>query len=297
LSNIAACKRDILLYKPDALILVDYPGFNLRIAEFAKQQGIRVFYYISPQVWAWKSSRVKAIKRDVDRMLTILPFETDFYKKFGYDVSFVGHPLLDAISRNKPVPVKESADKAPVIALLPGSRKQEISVMLPLMLSVVQKFPGYRFVIAAAPSIDAAFYKQFVKDDNVEVIAGNTYGLLASSRAALVTSGTATLETALFKVPEVVCYKGNVISYHIARKLIKVKYISLVNLIMDREVVRELIQDELNPDMIEKELKKLLEDGPYRQTMLNDFDALQNMLGGIGASDRAAAIITSDLGV
>ena len=297
LSNIAACKKDILSYKPDALILVDYPGFNLRIAEFAKEKGIRVFYYISPQVWAWKANRVKKIKRDVDRMMTILPFESDFYRQYGYDVSFVGHPLLDAIRNYSLQPVQVKDPGSGIIALLPGSRRQEISVMLPLMLSVTEKFPGYKFVIAGAPSVEPGYYSQFTNGKNVEVISGNTYGLLSAARAALVTSGTATLETALFRVPEVVCYKGNVISYHIARKLIKVKFISLVNLIMDREVVKELIQDELNPQMIESELKRILNDGPDRDQMLADYDSLFTKLGGEGASDRAAAIITGDLGL
>jgi lipid-A-disaccharide synthase len=296
LSNIAFCKKDIIAYKPDAMILVDYPGFNLRIAEFARSNGIRVFYYISPQVWAWKASRVTKIKRDVDRMLTILPFETEFYQKYNYPVTFVGHPLLDAIAEKAaapPSPILTS--HLPIIALLPGSRHQEISSMLPLMLSVAGKFTGYRFVIAGAPSVDPDFYREMIKGNNVDIVFGSTYDLLSVSHAALVTSGTATLETALFGVPEVVCYKGNRISYHIARMLIRVKFISLVNLIMDREVVKELIQDELNPKRIAEELEKIIAPGAFRDSMIRDYGELKNMLGGPGASERAAKAILSDL--
>jgi len=296
LANVAFCKEDIMRYKPDALILVDYPGFNLRIAEFAKQKGIKVFYYISPQVWAWKASRVKQIKRNVDRMLTILPFESDFYKQYNYPVTFVGHPLLDAIeSHTHSNEFTLSTDQRKIIALLPGSRKQEIATMLPLMLSVTEKFPDYRFVVAAAPSVDKEFYASVTNEAPVEMLYGKTYDLLSVAYAALVTSGTATLEAALFGVPEVVCYKGNIVSYHIARKLIKVKYISLVNLIMDREIVKELIQDKLNSDTIAAELGNIISDSPGRQKMIEDYKALKNVLGGNGASARAANAIVADL--
>jgi lipid-A-disaccharide synthase len=300
LRNIELCKKDLLLNKPDALILVDYPGFNLRIAEFAKKNGIKVFYYISPQVWAWKQSRVHKIKNIVDRMFVILPFEKDFYKRFNYDVDFVGHPLLDAIednSSNKSTelidqltnqPIKQSNN---IIAVLPGSRKQEISVMLPLMLSVIDKFPLYQFVIGAAPSLPVDFLKSLVQDKKVAVVSGQTYDLLFRSTAALVTSGTATLETALFEVPEVVCYKGGWMSYSIARMLVKVDYISLVNLIMEKEVVKELIQNDLTTDYLVKELEVLLNDKLRITQIKNDYIELKKKLGGKGASAKTAKLI------
>lgn len=296
LRNIEFCKKDILNYKPDALILIDYPGFNLRIADFAKKQGIKVIYYISPQIWAWKQSRVHQIKRNVDRMIVILPFEKEFYSRYNYDVTFVGHPLLDAVagrtSMEQNTPRKHpSADKKPVIALLPGSRKQEIRTMLPLMLSVTADFPEYNFVIAGAPSVEPEFYNEVTSGKEVSIVFGKTYELLESAYAALVTSGTATLETALFNVPEVVCYKGNVISYHIARRLIKINYISLVNLIMDREVVTELIQDELNTNRIKEELLKITSNVACRNEVLQGYQELRNNLGGPGASERAARTI------
>ena len=252
LRNIDFCKRDITQFQPDALIFIDYPGFNMRIAKWAKQQGIPTHYYISPQIWAWKENRIKAIKRDVDAMYVILPFEKDFYEgKHQYPVHFVGHPLLDAIAARKEVSEEvfkreNGLDERPIIALLPGSRKQEIAKMLSVMLSVVGSYHQYQFVIAGAPSQEYDFYKQFIKEENVHFVTGKTYDLLSHAHAALVTSGTATLETALFNVPEVVCYRGNWISYEIAKRVISLKYISLVNLIMDAPVVTELIQGELN---------------------------------------------------
>jgi lipid-A-disaccharide synthase len=295
LKNISFCKKDILANRPDVLILVDYPGFNMRIAEFAKQNNILVYYYISPQVWAWKQSRVHKIKQVVDRMFVILPFEKDFYKQFDYAVDYVGHPLLDAIQN-----MQEQKDKLPfqstkpIIALLPGSRKQEIISMLPLMLSVVDSFPDYQFVVAAAPSQPQAFYMEMIKDKNVKLISGNTYTLLRQSQAALVTSGTATLETALFSVPQVVCYKGGYISYLIAKQLIKVKYISLVNLIMEMEIVKELIQSELNTSNLKLELATILNTNK-REKMLNDYEQLKTKLGGGGASERLAGLMNNYL--
>lgn len=291
LGNIEFCKKDLSAYRPDVLILVDYPGFNLRIAEFAKAQGIKVFYYISPQIWAWKQSRVHKIKRVVDKMFVILPFEKDFYKKFSFDVDFVGHPLLDAVAAHafESSELKIPSGK-PVIALLPGSRKQEIATMLPLMLGLLPHYPGYRFIIAGAPSQTKEYYKTFIKDADVDIVYNQTYQLLQRSEAALVTSGTATLETALFGVPEVVCYKGGAISYMIARQLIKVKYISLVNLIMDKEIVKELIQNELNEQNLRTELDKLLK-GPSRKRMLEDYAELKEKLGGEGASSKTAELM------
>ncbi len=289
LRNMAFCKKDILEFRPDVLILVDYPGFNLRIAEFAKQNGLKVVYYISPQLWAWKQSRIHTIKRSVDKMLVILPFEKDFYSRFNYEVEFVGHPLLDAITKDFEAPSIPESQK-PLIALLPGSRKQEISVVLPLMLSVIPFFSEFRFVVAAAPSIPKEYYKSLIGDSKTELVFNQTYGLLRMASAALVTSGTATLETALFGVPEVVCYRGGMISYRIAKKLIKVKFISLVNLIMDREIVRELIQDELTVENMKVELQQLL-GVEKRKQMQSGFDELRQKLGGSGASRKAAESI------
>ncbi len=300
LSNIKICKKDILEFKPDVLIFIDYPGFNMRIAKWAKALNYKTHYYISPQIWAWKENRIKAIKEDVDKMFVILPFEKSFYEdKHHYPVDFVGHPLIDAI-QNQPafdetVFRKENqlGDK-PIIAVLPGSRKQEITKMLSVMLSVVDDFQEYEFVIAGAPSQDYEFYQQLISNKNIKFISNKTYDLLRSSTAALVTSGTATLETALFKVPEVVCYKGSSISYQIAKRIITLKYISLVNLIMDQEVVTELIQSECNTKRIKEELQKLLEPD-YREKLLKNYDILEQKLGGVGASKKTAKLIVADL--
>ncbi len=300
LRNIDFCKRDIIQFQPDAIIFIDYPGFNMRIAKWAKQQGIPTHYYISPQIWAWKENRIKAIKRDVDAMYVILPFEKDFYEeKHQYPVHFVGHPLLDAIAARKEVSMEvfkreNGLDERPIIALLPGSRKQEIAKMLSVMLSVVESHHQYQFVIAGAPSLGYDFYKQFIKEENVHFVSGKTYDLLAHSYAALVTSGTATLETALLNVPEVVCYRGNWISYQIAKRVISLKYISLVNLIMDAPVVTELIQGALNTRNLKAELNKLL-NADYREKLLKDYEALREKLGNEGASERTAQAIYDSL--
>ena len=300
LRNIDFCKRDITDFQTDVLIFIDYPGFNMRIAKWAKQRGIPTHYYISPQIWAWKENRIKAIKRDVDAMYVILPFEKDFYEgKHGYSVHFVGHPLLDAIAARKEVSMEvfkreNGLDERPIIALLPGSRKQEIAQMLSVMLSVVGSYHQYQFVIAGAPSLGYDFYKQFIKEENVHFVSGKTYDLLAHSYAALVTSGTATLETALLNVPEVVCYRGNWISYQIAKRVISLKYISLVNLIMDAPVVTELIQGALNTRNLKAELNKLL-NADYREKLLKDYEALREKLGNEGASERTAQAIYDSL--
>lgn len=300
LNNIRFCKKDIAQFKPDVLIFIDYPGFNMQIAKWAKKQGIKTHYYISPQIWAWKENRIKAIKRDVDKMYVILPFEKEFYEqKHHFPVEFVGHPLIDAIhnrSKTDEHQFKQTnnlSDK-PIIALLPGSRKQEISKMLRLMLSVVDDFKDYQFVIAGAPSQDFEFYKPFLTTPNVKFVSNKTYDLLSVSTAALVTSGTATLETALFKVPEVVCYKGSWVSYQIAKRIITLKYISLVNLIMDKEVVKELIQNQLNQKNLSFELNKLL-NPQTRAVVLKDYEALETKLGGIGASEKTAKFIINDI--
>ncbi len=300
LRNIDLCKADITAYQPDALIFIDYPGFNMRIAKWAKQQGIPTHYYISPQIWAWKENRIKAIRRDVDAMYVILPFEKDFYEgKHQYPVHFVGHPLLDAIAARREVSMEvfrreNGLDERPIIALLPGSRKQEIAKMLSVMLSVVGSYHPYQFVIAGAPSLGYDFYRQFIREENVHFVSGKTYDLLSHAHAALVTSGTATLETALFRVPEVVCYRGNWISYQIAKRVISLKYISLVNLIMDAPVVTELIQGELNTRNLKVELDKLL-DPAYRDKLQRDYQALRERLGNEGASRRTAQAIYNSL--
>lgn len=300
LNNIKLCKQDILDFKPDVIVFIDYPGFNMRIAKWAKPLGFKTHYYISPQIWAWKENRIKAIKRDVDKMYIILPFEKDFYEqKHNFAVEFVGHPLIDAIHNRIPTDKEQfkkdhNLDERPVIALLPGSRKQEIAKMLSLMLSVVDDFPDYQFVIAGAPSQEYSFYQQFLTKSSVHFISNKTYDLLSIAHAALVTSGTATLETALFKVPEVVCYKGGWISYQIAKRIITLKYISLVNLIMDKEVVKELIQDELNKKNISTELTKILTP-QYRENLLKQYDLLEQKLGGKGASAKTANLIFKHL--
>ncbi len=292
------CKKDILEFNPDVLILIDYPGFNLRIAEFAKSKGIRVYYYISPKVWAWKESRIKKIKAFVDRMFVIFPFEVDYFKKHNYDVDYAGNPLLDAVKEK--IKEKGSFDEfinqnglenKPIIAILAGSRKQEIDRNLGVMLKIIPEYKNYQFVIAAAPSIEHDYYNKFVEGNNVKVVFNQTYDVLKYAHAALVTSGTATLETALFDVPQVVCYRAGNISYFIAKQFVKIKFISLVNLIMDAEIVKELIQFDMNPKTLKSELNKILFDNNYRQKMLDNYEELCKKLGGTGASERVAQLL------
>ncbi len=296
LKNIAFCKKDLLNYNPDILILIDYPGFNLRIAEFAKENGIKVHYYISPQIWAWKENRIHKIKKVVDAMYVILPFEKEFYeKKHDFPVHFVGHPLIDAIANRKQVDeenfrVNNQLSNKPIIALLPGSRKQEIKKMLAVMLKMADKFTDYQFVIAGAPGQKYEFYSQFITKKNVKFISNKTYDLLSISYAAIVTSGTATLETALFKVPEIVCYKTSWISYQIGKWVVNLKFISLVNLIMGKEVVTELIQHTFNETCLVTELEKIL-DTNYRKKIFSDYFDLEKKLGGKGASEKIAELI------
>lgn len=291
LRNLEFCKKDILEYKPDVVILVDYPGFNLRISTFTKLNKIRTFYYISPQIWAWKQSRVHQIKRDVDEMFVILPFEKDFYKKFGMDVHFEGHPLLDAMKDIQNIDSfreRHQLGNKQIIALLPGSRKQEIKKMLPIMLEAVSKHEDWIPIVAGVSVHDKSFYAEVAKGRAIHVIYGETYQLLLNSSAAAVTSGTATLEAGLIGTPLVVCYKGGNISYQIARRLIRVKYISLVNLILDAPAVKELIQDELTPINLEAELHKLIDNSEERKLMLEQLITLQTLSGGAGASARVA---------
>jgi lipid-A-disaccharide synthase len=307
--NIDFCKKDILNNQPDVLILIDYPGFNLRIAKWAKKQGLTIIYYISPQVWAWKENRVKLIKKCVDKMLVILPFEKEFYKKWNYEVEYVGHPLVEVVG-NEELKMKNEGLKnahdglwainykphaTNLIALLPGSRKQEILKKLPIMLEVAQYFPEHQFVVAKAPGLEENFYDTLLAPyQNVSAAQNKTYEILSVAKAALVTSGTATLETALFGVPQVVCYKGNAVSYQIAKRLIKIKYISLVNLIMNKEVVKELIQQNLTAENIKKELNQILNNNTKQQQIKSDYAILKELLkSGGNASANAANIIIS----
>ncbi len=298
LKNLKAAKADILDFRPDVLILIDFPGFNMKIAEFAKKAGIRVFYYISPKVWAWNQKRVLKIKKNVDRMFCILPFEVDFYKTWGMDVDYVGNPILDAIEANQydeQFKVHHDLDVRPLIALLPGSRKQELDRVLPDMIKTADRFPEYQFIIAGAPTFSEKDYHTYLRGRNIPVIFNETYNLLLNSRAAVVTSGTATLETALLKIPQVVVYKGNPVSIAIARMLVNIKYISLVNLVMDAPIVKELIQQDCNASDIGDELDRLLYDHLYRTAMLINYDELAEKMGAPGASDRAAKLMITYL--
>lgn len=293
-NNIKFCKEDIQAFNPDVLVMIDYPGINLRIASWAKPLGYKTVFYISPQVWAWKESRVPKMKQTIDKMLVILPFEKEYYKnKWNWEVEYVGHPLVKVIEEEKQKPITEPLAAKDIVALLPGSRKQEILKKLPIMLEVSKNFPQYQFVVAKAPGQEDSFYEPILQPyKNVSSVRNKTYQLLRQSKAALVTSGTATLETALFAVPEVVCYKGSNISYQIARRLIKVKYISLVNLIADKLVVKELIQDELNTANLTEELSLLLTNTERRARLEEDYLALKNILSAGGdASARAAESI------
>jgi len=299
LKNIAICKIDILLYEPNVIVLVDYPGFNLRIAKFAKEQNIRVVYYVSPQIWAWKKNRVHKIKRDVDTMITILPFEKDFYAKYNYEAHYVGHPLLDVLNDDAKHDdwqiFKESykLDERPIIAVLPGSRKQELQKMLPVMLQMVEQFPEYQFVISKVKWQPLSLYQSQIKNKHITLIEENTYTLLHHAKAAIVTSGTATLETALWNVPQVVCYKSTLISYFIAKILVgkHIKYISLVNLILNKPVVTELIQYECNPKKLKEGLNRILNDENVINEIKEDYTQLRHILCDVGASDKAAKLI------
>lgn len=303
LSYISLCKKDIEEYNPDVIIYIDYPGFNMKIAEWAKRKNFINHFYISPKVWVWKEYRVKKIKRVIDKMFVILPFEEGFYlNKHNYKVDFVGHPLLDAIDNQKEFNrqeflAKNKLSSKPVIALLPGSRNQEIIKLLPLMLDVVSNFNDYQIIIAGAPNKSIDYYKKIILSNkesrsSIKVICNQTYDILRISSAAIVTSGTATLETALFRVPQVVCYKTSVISYLIGRLLIhNLKFISLVNIILDKHVVKELIQNNCNKDNLVIELQKILNKSD-RSLMLKEYELLHKKLGGKGASKKTAELIS-----
>jgi lipid-A-disaccharide synthase len=285
--NLDRAKEDIKEFMPDVLILIDYPGFNMRIAPMAKALGIKVVYYITPQVWAWKEGRVKQLKRDTDLLLPILPFEEGFFRKHGVDSTFVGHPLLDELS--KPVHQSVPTEK-PMIALLPGSRKQEIAKMLPLMLSITPLFPDYQFIVAGAPSIPRSLYREITGESYIPISSGKTYEVLKGAKAAVVTSGTATLEAAILQVPQVVCYKTSPFSYWIGKMLVKVPFVSLVNLIMEKEVVTELLQGAYNKERLQESLDFVLKK-KNKLKMQEAYQALIQKLGGEGASARAAAAI------
>ena len=295
--NLKACKEDILRFNPDVVILIDYPGFNLRVAKFLKKKGVKVFYYISPQVWAWHASRVPMMKKNIDQMFVILPFEPAFFAHYNWSVSYLGHPLLDAIDNetkqeNSSTGMQDLLHDAnkPIIALLPGSRRQEVTRILPQMLAVQASFPDFQFVVAGVPSLPKNLYESILQGNPIPVVYGQTHRLLRRARAALVASGTATLETALLNVPQVVCYRANPISIAIARKLVKVPYISLVNLIAGKEVVKELIQKDFNSVNLENELRLLLTEGsPKRTEMLQQYELLRRQLGSSGVSERVAA--------
>ncbi len=297
LRNLKFCKQDILQYNPDVLILIDYPGFNLRLVKWAKKYGLKVIFYISPQVWAWKESRVSLIKKYVDKMMVILPFEKEFYKKHGFDVEYVGHPLVEVIEEFKRKNIQHSTlntqySTQTIIALLPGSRKQEIIKKLPVMLATSIHFPEYHFIVAKAPGITNDFYDLFLAPYKNVSISNQTYSILKQSKAAIVTSGTATLETALFEIPEIVCYKAGELSYQIARRLIKLKFISLVNLIMNKEVVKELIQNDLTLENIKNELNELLTNETRQLKIKSDYKDLKNLLsqGGNASANAAKSI-------
>ncbi len=300
LKNLAFCKKDILQFRPDVVVLVDYPGFNLRIADWAKSQGFKVVYYISPQIWAWKTGRVHKIKRCCDHVMPILPFEKDFYKKYGYEADFVGHPLLDAIDETiresddvKNFRQNNGLDERPIIAILPGSRKQEITKILPTMLQVVNDYPQYQFVVSTVKWLPKELYDTYMVRTGVKTVSGSAYPLVLNAEAALVTSGTATLETAILGTRQVVCYSTSAISYQIAKAVAKdtIRYISLVNLVMDAPVVTELIQQDLTKERLKVELDKILDDSVTKEKMTRDYEALLARLGGRGASSRAAEIV------
>jgi len=295
LRNIKMTKMAILQYNPDVVILIDYPGFNLKIAEFAKKKGFKTIYYIAPKLWAWKEGRVKKIKKYVDKLLIILPFEIAFYNKHGIKAEYVGNPVVDAVQQHKGLSRNEfltefRLDNRPIIALLPGSRRQELKMMLPTMLSIVEEFPQYQFVISGAPGFTRDDYAEFLQGKNLPVVFGHTYDLLQNAHTAIVTSGTAALETALFKVPQVVVYQTHKWQYEIGKHLVKIKYFSLPNLIMHREIVRELLQYDFNPQVLKAELHEINE-GEKRTKMLGDYKELQEVLGTNPASAQAADII------
>ena len=299
--NIKLCKKNILSFKPDIVILVDYPGFNLRIAEFSHKNNFKTFYYISPKLWAWNQRRAKKIKKYINKMFVIFPFETDFYKKFNYKVEFLGNPTIDVVSNElkkestyNDFITKNNLSEKPIIALLPGSRKHEIQRLLPEMLASVKKFTQYQFVIAGVSSLSNELYVNSLQNIDIPIIYDKTYELLKYSKAAIVTSGTATLETALFNVPQVVCYKAGFLSYHIGKLVVKIDYFSLVNIIKQKEVVKEFLQFNLSPQ-IKDELDKILNNDEYRNQMLQNYSEIRTILGKEGSPKRTAKVIVENM--
>ena len=302
LANIKLCKQDILAFNPDAVIFIDYPGFNLRIAKFTHSHGFKNFYYISPQVWAWKKGRIKTMRKVLDKMFVILPFEKSFYDKNNVsNVEYVGHPLLDAVADFKSVNKEDdfrkqhNLDDRPIIALMPGSRKMELRKMMPTMADLASRHPEYNFVIAGMTLLGDSFYKPFLTSENVTLVYNQTYLLLQSAFAGVITSGTATLEAALFHLPQVVCYRANAFTVALAKRFAKVNYISLVNLIADKPVVRELIQKDLNKNTLETEFSKITKDNNNRMAMIAEYENIEKMLGSKGVSDKAVEAILKTL--
>lgn len=303
--NLNDCKNDIINYNPDVVVLIDYPGFNFRIAQFAKERGMRVFYYIAPKVWAWKENRVHKLKKYVDRLFIIFPFEIEYFKKWGIDAIYRGNPLLDSVDNHSSADeTKEDFQKRTgigtaetTVALLAGSRRSEIKYLLPRMMQVADKYPNYRFLLACAPSMEREFYEGIVgkKCSNIKLLFGETYSILRHSDAAIINSGTASLEAALIGVPQVVCYGGNEISYQIAKRVVKLKYISLANLIMDKGLFKELIQHDCTPQKISQELDNLLNNSEYRAKMMSDYKNVRDVLGGKGASAKVARAMIEEL--
>jgi lipid-A-disaccharide synthase len=295
LRNIRLCQRDMLAFRPDVVILIDYPGFNFRMAKFAKRHRLKVFYYIAPKVWAWKERRVKHLQRNVDRLFVIFPFEQAYFKKWNIEAFYAGNPLVDSIAEQLKIPAtatvfrqRNQLPDKPIIAVLPGSRRMEINYILPRLAPLTARFPDYRFVIAGAPSIDQAVYEKYLRQGNMQLVQNQTCELLAQAAAAVVASGTATLEAALIGTPQVVCYGGNELSFQLAKRFVKIPYVSLVNIIMHREVVRELLQHDLTAHNITAELQALLPNGSKRTAQLNEYARLRLLLGSTGAAGRIA---------
>lgn len=297
--RLAFCKTDILAFRPDVIILIDYAGFNMRIAKFAREKNLKVFYYISPKVWAWNTGRARKLKATVDRMFCILPFETDFYKSFGWDVDYVGNPVLDAIKAFQPasnfLQLNQISPDKQIVALMPGSRKIELERMIPVMAEVVRKNPQYQFVVAAVRTLPEYLYQPLRDMESIKFVYESTYDLLRVARAAIVTSGTATLETGLFNVPQAVIYRAAAIEYFIGIRFVKVKFISLVNLIADREVIKEFLQHKMTVENVDEELRRLMEEGPYRHQVLRDYEEVYRKLDTGSASENAARLMTQYL--
>ncbi len=298
LGILSFCKKDILSYQPDVVILIDYAGFNMKIAKFAKQNNFKTFYYIAPKVWAWNQKRAFKIKKYVDKLFVIFPFEVDFFKKYNYEVDYVGNPIMDAIKQFVPQPdfkKQHLLSEKPIIAILPGSRKQELQYLLATMLSQIDQFNDFQFIVAGVTSFDKEFYQKIGNKKNIKIIFDDTYNLLSVAHAAIVASGTATLETMLFGVPQIVCYRGNWLSYQIFKRVIKVPFVSLVNIIAQKKVVTELLQYDFNTKNLQKELTKITINQATRQQQLVDYAAINQKIGNSGASEKTALLMVNYL--